>query len=106
MTEKQIAADVLKGRKLVVLEFRKAEIKETNPTAKSPNAIAYVSTTALSGDETVEVSQFPPRGTKRDQLQLPKLERGQRFVVEFSEYQRTQYGTRVRSVFLEPVVAG
>ena len=92
MKQIEILPAVLGGRKLVVGQFRDWEANERQKPGKPSYVI--VSTFVLVGREVVEVTEFAPKGVSRDSIARPAFKVGESVIIDFKDWQNTDYGLR------------
>jgi len=103
MNEETIKLGVLQGRRIMVVEFRSAELEATKVTEKSKTAKPYVKYTLISDGERFELDQF---GKGTETVKLPDWKRGDRLaLIDFQSFGPTQWGQRCKCDHIEPVTA-
>lgn len=93
MKKAEVGQAVLDGQILGSGEFRDWEVREFGSNG-SVNVVAtsYV----LIGRETIEVQQWQPKGTRKEQCTRPAFKAGERVVIHITTMERTKWGTRAR----------
>jgi len=103
MKQAEILPAVMAGHKLVVGQFRDWETKEIPGKGGKPSNV-IVSTFVLCGREVVEVTHFAERGVARSSITRPAYKAGDAVVINFKDWQNTNWGLRA-SGEVQPLVA-
>jgi hypothetical protein len=94
MKQSEIGPAVMAGEKVMVGEFRDWQCDERESTKKPGTFNVFLKTFVVIGRDTVEVTAFAERGQRKADVKRPAWKVGDRVVIKFTAYSRTQYGLR------------
>jgi len=101
MKKDMFIKEALAGKPLIIVEYRATEtgeIRRSVPKAGEAATMPIIKHKVIVGNDSFEVAEFPPDGTKLSEVKAPYKARDL-VVFEVASMEKTKYGSRMTGTF-------